>query len=211
MAHFCLMVVGNDFKKILSSLNKYKESNLSEKEFKMEMSYIEMEKLYKNYEDKRYENIEVFAYDIYRYLYNDKEKSFGIYINPHSKFDNIKPGGRFSYNLNIKNKEEGTYFSLKKDIDFDRMKKEAKEKAIEFKNYFIHTLNYDENKFKENFGSDEENLLKSVSDYCYFPYFFNGKWNERGEKSLKEWAEEFENFFNNIHENENVILLDCHR
>ena len=95
-------------------------------------------------------------------------------------------------------------------IDFNYLQKDV-EASSPISTFLVSTRPKEYNKFKENFGSDEENLLKSVSDYCYFPYFFNGKWNERGEKSLKEWAEEFENFFNNIHENENVILLDCHR
>ncbi len=211
MAHFCLMVVGNNIKDILISLNKYNANNLEIKSFKKEMSYIDMIKSFGKNENFNQEEIENFAYNVYRYHYDKETNSFGIFVNPHEKFDNIKPGGRYAYNLNIKNREETTFSALKKDIDFDKMKGEAIEKAIELKDFFKNKLNYDEKKFKETFGSEEDYLLKSISDYCYYPYFINEEWHEQGEKGIKEWKNEFEEFFIKIAPNETIILMDCHK
>lgn len=215
MAHFCLMITGkeinNNFEIINKILNKYNSNNLEEKVFKKEMNYNEMLKEYNNYDGNSEYDINSFAYNIYRYMYDKESHNFGIFVNPNAKFDNFKLGGRYSVNLNVKNEEKGSFISIKNKIDMDKMKKEATEKAIEFKRFFIETLNYDENKFKENFGSEEDNILNSISDYCYPSFFYNNIWHDKSNINNKEWCIYFEEFFKNLSEEDLIILLDCHR
>lgn len=207
MAHFSVMVVGEN---IQQQIYKYDENNLEEKVFKKEMSYKEMEELF-NKEKTRKTTIENYAYDTFRWIYDNQTSYFGIFINPHAKFDNSKIGGRFSYNLNIKGYEKGTYVALKSQINMTRMINEAKQKAIDFKDFFINRMFFTEEDMLNTFGSEKDNIDRSICEYCCPSYVINGIWHEQGNKSYSEWLTKFMNFFNNLDDNDFITLIDCHK
>lgn len=212
MAHFSVMVVG---KNIQQQIYKYDENNLEVKIFKKEMSYKEMEELFNKKEPRKSTyartTIENYAYDTFRWIYDNETNYFGIFINPHSKFDNSKIGGRFSYNLNIKGYEKGTYVALKSQIDMDRMINEAKQKAMDFKNYFINTMSFTEEDILKTFGSEQDNIDRSICEYCCPSYVIDGIWYEQGNDSYSEWLTKFMNFFNDLDDNALITLIDCHK
>lgn len=196
MAHFSVMVVGENIKE---QIKKYDENNLEEKLFKKEMSYKEMEELFNEKEqiETKYvkTTIENFAYDTFRWIYDKELNCFGVFVNPHAKFDNFKHGGRFSYNLNIKGYEKGTYLALKSQIDMDRMINEAKQKAIDFKDFFINKMSFTEQDMFKTFGTEQENIDRSICEYCCPSYILNGIWHEQGKDSYSEWLTKFMDFF----------------
>lgn len=212
MAHFSVMVVG---KNIQQQMHKYDENNLEEKVFKKEMSYRDMKELFdeKSERESTYvkTTIENFAYDIYRWIYDADTNSFGIFINPHAKFDNKRLGGRFSFNLNIKGYDKGTYIALKNQIDMERMENEAKQKAIEFKDFFTHKMSFTEEDMFKTFGTDQENIDRSICEYCCPSYIFNGIWHEQGSDTHSEWLTKFRTFFKNLDGDELITLVDCHK
>jgi hypothetical protein len=250
MSHFTVMVVGEDVEK---QLEPFWGLDLSEEElkkdprakFEVEIKAKDVEKEFAKYkknrkgDDPSYKSIEEWIEDWHGYYPNEKG-DYGYYHNPNAKWDWFETGGRWTGLLKLKSgakgktgrpglmtspAEEGYVDSaLKKDIDWESMREESREAAIEEWKRIKKETKKEDPFYARVYGirknDTEKTYAKRHSDFSVFAILKDGKWYEKGvmgkvgcvsnEKSPNKWKTEFNEIFDSIKDNERITIVDCH-
>jgi hypothetical protein len=148
MSHFTVLVVGENPEDQLAPYHEYECTGVKDEYVKFIEPSESIEDLEKEYEeckrDYSYRRFSDFMKEYHGYKQEDGK--WGRWTNPNAKWDWYKLGGRWTGFFKLKKGADGITGSpglmtleaepgyadtaLKKDIDFDAMRQEAKEKAI---------------------------------------------------------------------------------
>lgn len=154
MSHFTVLVIGENPEDQLAPYREYECTGVKDEYVKFVEPYESIEDLEKEYEeckeDYSYRRFSDFMEEYHGY--EQKDGKWGRWTNPNAKCDWYKLGGRWTGFFKLKKGTSGTTGSfiscssgklvtsvaesgyadaaLKKDIDFDAMRQEAKKKAI---------------------------------------------------------------------------------
>lgn len=191
----------------------------------------------KKYPDRGYEEMteKEFMKSFCNQEYNE-EGGYGWYRNPNAKWDWFVIGGRWSGYLKAKEgcrgelgdtfrtsperreslNSKGFYDVLKKgEVDFEGMKKQAIEMAVEHWGKQIVTVEDLEGK-----GEKKKDFVKRNSGISTFAIVKDGQWYERGsmgwfgcvsdEKPDDQWEEEWNKLILNLPDDTLLTLVDCH-
>ncbi|AIY85262.1 hypothetical protein U729_3094 (plasmid) [Clostridium baratii str. Sullivan] len=221
MSHFSVGVLlkkgGKELEQLLAP---YQENNMGD----CPVEYLEFEdctkEVLENYEEHKeeYTDVDTFAKDYYGY--KKHEDKYGYWENPNAKWDWYLIGGRWSESL-IDKKGKKVSFALLKDIDWDKMREQAKKVA----EYMWDNTPEGIERFFAGITKEDtrESFIKRQTEFSTYAVVTpDGVWHSKGtmgwfglskenDNAANTWSNNFyDTFIKNEDQETMLVIVDCH-